>query len=140
MSVVEGKEYARERSTGELVKELSHETSTLVRQEIALAKTELAEKGRLAGVGAGLLAAGAVAGLLMLGTLSAFLVLALDGAMPAWAAALVVALMWAVVGAALAYAGKKKLEEMGTPVPEKTVDSVKEDIEWLKDRNRSDGR
>jgi uncharacterized membrane protein YqjE len=122
----------RSRSTGALVKDLTHHASTLVRKEIELAKVELAEKGKRAGVGAGLLGAAAVAGLLTLGTLTASLVLALDEAMPAWLAALIVTLLWGAATMVLALSGKQRLDAAGTPMPEKTVESVKEDIEWLK--------
>jgi uncharacterized membrane protein YqjE len=124
------------RSTGELVKDLSNQVSLLARQEIELAKAEMAEKGRRAGLGLGLVAAAGVSALLALGTLTACVVLALDGAMPAWLAALIVALTWSVVAAVLASVGKQKMEQAGTPVPEQTVESVKEDIKWLKDQTR----
>jgi uncharacterized membrane protein YqjE len=124
------------RSTGELVKDLSSQVSLLARQEIELAKAEMAEKGRRAGLGLGLVAAAGVSALLALGTLTACVVLALDGAMPAWLAALIVALAWSVVAAVLASVGKQKMEQAGTPVPEQTVESVKEDIKWLKDQTR----
>lgn len=126
------RERLRQRSTGELVKDLSQQASTLVRKEIDLAKVEMAEKGRQAGVGLGALAGAAVAALAALGALTAFLILALDGAMPSWAAALVVTLLWAAVGVVLGAVAREKLREMGSPVPEKTVDTLKEDIEWLK--------
>lgn len=138
MAVTEARQ--RERSTGDLVKDLSRETSTLVRQELALARAEMAEKGKKATAGAAMLAGAGVAALLMLGALTAFLILLLDEAMPPWSAALLVTVLWGIVGAVLAYLGRDKLGEVGTPVPEKTMDSVKEDIEWLKDRNRSEAR
>src|SRR5688572_28959702 len=141
MTVIDGRRQAvRDRSTGELVKDLSRDTSLLVRQEIALAKAEMAEKGEKAGIGLGMLAGAAVAALLMLGTLTTFLVLALDGAMPAWTAALVVTLLWGVVAGVLSLLGRQTLREMGSPMPEQTMESVKEDIEWLKERNRSEVR
>ncbi len=124
------------RSTGELVKDLSNQVSLLARQEIELAKAEMAEKGRKAGLGLGLVAAAGVSALLALGTLTAAAVLALATAMPAWLAALIVALAWGVVAAVLASVGRQKVEQAGTPVPEQTVESVKEDIEWLKDQTR----
>ena len=135
----------RERSTVQLVKDLTHQASTLVHQEaelvkvelsenIELAKTELTEKGRKAGVGVAAFAAASVAGLLALGTFTAFLVLALDGVMPNWAAALCVAGLWVLVGVPLALYGRTKIQEVGTPVPEKTVEAVKEDVAWLKDQ------
>jgi uncharacterized membrane protein YqjE len=122
----------RERSIGALIRLLSEQASLLVRQEVELAKVELTEKGKRASAGAGALAAAGVAGLLALGSLTAFLVLALDAAMPAWLAALLITLLWALVGIALGLYGRQKLEEAGRPVPEKTMETVKEDIEWLK--------
>jgi uncharacterized membrane protein YqjE len=122
----------RDRSTGELVKDLSREASALVRQEIQLAKTEMAEKAVDAGAGLAALVSAALAGLLALGALTAFLILALEEAMPAWAAALCVTVLWAIVGVALALFGREKLREMGKPIPEKTVETLKEDIEWLR--------
>ena len=122
----------RNRSTGQLVKELSRQASTLIRQEIELAKTEMTEKGKRSGTGVAALGAAAIAGLLALGALTAFLVLALDGAMPAWTAALCVTALWAAVCAVLALYGREKLREAGAPVPEKTIETLKEDIEWLR--------
>lgn len=127
----------RQLSTGELVKELSRDVSTLVRQEVELAKTEMAEKGRKAGPAAGMLGGAGVAGLATLGTLAAFLILVLDVVMPAWGAALIVTALWAAVAGMLALRGREKAHEIGKPIPEKTVDSVKEDVKWLKGRKRS---
>ncbi len=101
MTTVDGREDLRERSTADLVKDLSQQASTLVRQELQLAKTEMAEKGKQAGRGAAVLAAAVVAALLALGALTAFFVLALDGAMPNWAAALCVTVLWALVAGGL---------------------------------------
>ena len=126
--------HVRERGGGELLKDLSGQTSTLVRQEVELAKAELAEKGKKAGAGAGLFGGAAVAGLMTLGALTAFAILVLALALPAWGAALLVTAVWAAIAAALALLGRQKLREMGTPVPEQTVESVKEDVQWLKDR------
>jgi uncharacterized membrane protein YqjE len=124
----------RERGMGELVKNLSGQMSTLVRQEVELAKTEMAEKGKKAGVGAGLFGAAGVAAILMLGSLTALVILALATAIPAWAAALVTTVLWGAVAGALALVGRTKMRELGTPVPEKTVETVKEDVQWLKNR------
>jgi uncharacterized membrane protein YqjE len=126
----------RHRPTVELVKTLSQQVSTLAHQEVALAKAELAEKGKKAGVGAGLLTGGGVAALLALGSLTAFLILLLDLVTPAWLAALIVTLLWFVVAAVLALQGKEKVQEVGKPLPEKTVESVKEDVAWLKHPTR----
>ena len=75
-----------------------------------------------------------VAGLMALAALTAALILLLALAIPGWVAALVVALIWAAVGAFLALKGRDKVKEASPPVPEQTVETVKEDIEWLKNR------
>jgi MFS family permease len=122
----------RDAGVGELLKQLSQETSTLVRQELALAKAELAEKGRRAGIGAGMMGAAAVVGLAALGALVAFLILVLAEAMAAWGAALIVTLALGALAGALALVGKNKIKEATPPVPEQAVESVKEDVEWAK--------
>jgi putative superfamily III holin-X len=124
----------RDRGTGELIKQLSNQVSTLVRQEAELAKAEAAEKGKKAGAGAGMFGGAGVAGLLTLGSLTAFLILVLALAIPAWASALLVTALWAAVAAVLALQGRNKLRDMGMPIPEKTVETVKEDVQWLKNR------
>jgi len=135
----------RQRSTLQLVKDLTHQATTLVHQEVELvkvelnenlelAKAELAEKGKKASTGVAAFAAAGVATLLALGSLTAFLILALDGAMPDWAAALCVTGLWAIVALPLALYGRSELQDMGTPVPEKTLESLKEDVAWLKDQ------
>ena len=121
----------RERSLGELVGNLSSQTSTLVRQEIELAKAELSQKGKVAGKGVGLLAGGAVFGLLALGALTAGLIALLDKAMATWVAALIVMVLWAVIAAVLAKAGQSALKRATPPAPQ-TVETVKEDIQWAK--------
>jgi uncharacterized membrane protein YqjE len=122
---------ARERPIGELVKDLSQQTSTLVRKEIELARAELTEKGKVAGKGTGLLAGAAVAALLALGALTAGLIALLDKAMATWVAALIVMALWAIVAAVLAKAGQSSLKRATPPAPQ-TVETVKEDIQWAK--------
>src|SRR4051794_38557584 len=122
---------ARERPIGDLVKELSSQTSTLVRQEIELARVELQQKGKLAGKGAGMLGGAAVAALLALGALTAGLIALLDLAVATWVAALIVMALWAVVALVLAKAGQKSLQKATPPAPQ-TVETVKEDIQWAK--------
>jgi hypothetical protein len=122
---------ARERPIGELVRDLSQQTSTLVRKEIELARAELQQKGKVAGKGAGLLGGAAVAGLLALGALTAALIALLDKAMATWVAALIVMALWAIVAAVLAKAGQGALKRATPPAPQ-TVETVKEDIQWAK--------
>jgi Putative Actinobacterial Holin-X, holin superfamily III len=127
----------RDQSIGELVKDLAGETSTLVRREIDLAKAEMTERAKLAGKGAATLAAGAIAALLALGALTACLIAALDLAMPTWLAALIVAVVYAAIAGVLAQIGRKQVQEAAPPVPEETIESVKEDVQWAKTRTRS---
>jgi uncharacterized membrane protein YqjE len=127
----------RDHSIAELVKDLATETSTLVRQEIELAKAELTDRGKRAGKGAGMLGAGAAVGLLALGALTAVLIAALDLAMPTWLAALIVTVVYAAIAGVLIQIGRKQVQEAAPPVPEETIDSVKEDVQWAKTRMRS---
>jgi len=127
----------RDQAIGDLLKQLSQETSTLVRQELELAKAEMTVKAKEGGKGAGLLGGAGVAALLLLGSLTATLMAILDTFMDFWVAALIVTLIWGAVAAVLALQGRNKLQEAGPPVPEQTRDSVKEDVEWAKTRTRS---
>ena len=127
----------REQPIGELLKQLSQETTTLVRQELELAKAEMAEKGKQAGKGAGMFGGAGVVGFLALGALTAALILALDTGMKAWLAALIVGLVYAAIAGVLALTGKKEVQQAAPPVPEQTVDSVKEDVQWAKTRTPS---
>jgi protein-S-isoprenylcysteine O-methyltransferase Ste14 len=124
-------------SFAELVKDLSRDVSTLVRQEIELAKAEVTEKGKRAGAGAGLLAGAAAVALAVVGGLMATIILVLDLAMPAWLAALLTTLLFAAVAGALAMVGRQRLREAGPPVPERAKESVKEDVRWAKTRATS---
>jgi len=127
----------RERPLGDLVKQLAEQTSTLVRQEVELAKAEVAQKGQQAGKGAGLLGAAAVIGLLAAGALTAFLIMLLDGALANWLAALVVAVVFGAIAAILALQGRNRIRAATPAKPEQTVETVKEDVEWAKTRAAS---
>jgi hypothetical protein len=130
----------RERPLGELLRMLSQETTTLVKQELDLAKAEVQQKGKQAGVGAGFLGGAGVAGLLALGALTACLILALANVMPDWLAALIVAVLWGIVAAVLGLRGRDKVKDAAPPVPEQTAETLKEDVEWAKARMKSDNR
>jgi uncharacterized membrane protein YqjE len=127
----------RSNSTGELVKQLSEQTSTLVRQELDLAKAELAAKGKIAGAGAGMLGGAGVATLLALGALTACVIALLDKAMATWVAALIVTVIWGAVAAVLALAGRDRVKAASPATPEQTVETVKEDVQWAKTRAKS---
>ena len=127
----------RDRSTADLLKKLSDQTTTLVRREIDLAKAELAEKGKKAGLGAGMFGGAGLFGVGAFAALTTCLIAALDSAMPLWLAALIVAVIYGAVAAVLALTGKVKVQEAGPPVPEQAIESTKEDVEWAKTRARS---
>jgi hypothetical protein len=127
----------RERSIGELFSKLSNETSTLIRQEMELARAEMTEKGKEAGKGAGLFGGAGAVGLLGAGALTAGVILLLDLAIAAWLAAIIVGLVYVAVAAFLGLKGRDRIQAATPPVPEQTVDTVKEDVEWAKTRARS---
>jgi len=127
----------RERSIGELFGKLSDETSTLIRQEMELARAELTEKGKEAGKGAGLFGGAATVALLGAGAITAGIILLLDLAIAAWLAAIIVGLIYVGVAAILGLQGRDRMKRATPPVPEQTVDTVKEDVEWAKTRAQS---
>jgi len=129
----------REQSIGDLLKQLSQETTTLVRKELELAKAEVTEKGKQAGIGAGMFGGAGVAGLLALGSLTAFLIALLATQMEVWLAALIVTVIWAVVAGVLALLGRNKVQEATPPAPQ-TVETIKEDVQWAKTQKPSAGR
>ena len=126
-----------ERSVGELLRELSAETSTLVRQEVQLAKAELTEKAKQAGRGAGLVVGAAVMGLALLGAFAAFLIAVIALAVPVWLSAAIVTVLYGVIAGVLALAGKKALQQAVPAKPEQTIDTLKEDAQWAKTQAKS---
>jgi hypothetical protein len=120
-----------ETSVGELIGNISNDLSTLFRQEVELAKAEVKAEASKAGKAAGMLGAAAFAGYLVIVLLSFALVYALSNVMDAGWAALIVAVIWAIIGGVLYANGRKKLKDVD-PVPHRTVDTIKEDAEWLK--------
>jgi hypothetical protein len=111
-----------DRPIGELMRQLSDQTTTLVRQEIELAKAEMTAKGKQLGAGAGLFGGAGVLGLYAVGAITACLILALSTAVAGWLAALI---------------GKKKTQAGAPPVPERAISSTKEDVEWAKTRAKT---
>jgi uncharacterized membrane protein YqjE len=128
---------ARERPTAELMRELADQTTSLVRKEIELAKLELAEKGKKAGMGAGMFGGAGLFGVGAFATLTTCLVLALDTVVSGWLAALIVTVVYAAIAGVLALRGKQQVKQAGPPVPERALDSTKEDLEWVKTRAKS---
>jgi len=137
MAEANGQTELRDRPVGDLMKDLSEQTSTLVRKEVELAKAELAVKGKRAGVGAGMFGGAGLFGLFAFGCLTATLILALATAVAPWLAALIVTLVYGAIAGVLALQGKNKVQEATPPIPERAVDSTKEDVEWVKTRAKS---
>jgi uncharacterized membrane protein YqjE len=130
----------RSESTAELVKDLSRDISQLVHQEIELARAEMTEKGKKAGIGLGMFGGSAAFGLATLGGSMATIIVLLDYLMPLWLAALITTVVYGLVAAVLAMRGRDELKDAGAPIPERTRDSVKEDIQWAKTRAQSKDR
>jgi uncharacterized membrane protein YqjE len=124
----------RERPTSELLRQLSDQTTTLVRQEIELAKLEFREKGKKAGQGAGMFGGAGVFGLYAVGALTATIVLALATFLPGWVAALIVTVVYGAIAGVLALRGRSQVKQATPPVPEQAVETTKEDVRWVKTR------
>jgi membrane protein len=127
----------QDRPLGELVQDLSRQTSTLIRQEMRLAQAELTEKGRHAGKGAGMFGGAGVVALYGVGALIAAAILGLATVLEPWIAAAAIGAVLLLVAGILALTGKKELEEAGPPKPEQAIDSVQRDIETVKAMARS---
>jgi uncharacterized membrane protein YqjE len=121
-------------SVGELISQMAAQTSTLVRQELELAKVELSEKGKEAGVGIGLLGAGGIVALFAVGALVAAAIIALATAVAPWLSALIVAAVIGVVAGVLALMGRGHVRRAAPPTPAETVDTVREDVRFVRER------
>lgn len=128
---------ADEKPLGELVQDLSRQTSTLIRQEMRLAQAELAEKGKHAGRGAGMFGGAGVVALYGVGALIAAAILGLATVLEPWIAATAIGVALLLIAGILALTGKKELEEAGPPKPEQALDSVQQDIATVKARAKS---
>jgi VIT1/CCC1 family predicted Fe2+/Mn2+ transporter len=127
----------RERPLGEVAKDLTSDLSLLVRQEIELAKAEMAQKGRTAAPGLGMFGGAGIVALCAAGAITAFLVLVFSLFLPDRAAALIVGAVLAALAYVLIRQGKERVADAGKPVPEQTIETVKEDVEWAKTRASS---
>lgn len=119
-------------STGELVNRLTEQATELIRSELALAKAEMAAKAKHAGVGAGLFGGAGIVALYGLGALVATAILALALVVPAWLAALIVAVVLFAIAGIVALVGKKQVSQATPAAPEQTVESVKRDVDTVK--------
>jgi len=123
----------RQASVGELVKQASEQLSDVVRGEMRLAQAEMKEKGKRAGVGGGMLGGAALFGLLALWSLVVAAIAAFALLLPVWASALVVAGGLALLAGVTALAGKQRLGSATPPKPERTLSSVKADVEAVRE-------
>ncbi|WP_433073598.1 phage holin family protein [Dactylosporangium sp. CA-052675] len=119
-------------STAELVRRAAEQVSTLVRDELALAKVELVEKGKRAGIGGGLFGAAAVLAWFAVGLLLTLLVVLLDLVWPLWLAVLVVLVVVLAAAGIAALLGKRELRQATPPVPQQAVDGVHADVDTVK--------
>src|SRR4051794_34534914 len=124
-------------SVAELFKQLSEQTTRLVRDEVELAKAELGEKAKSAGMGAGMFGGAGLFGLYAVGALTATIILALATFLPGWVAALIVTVVYGAIAGVLALRGKSQVKEATPPVPEQAVETTKEDVRWVKTRAQS---
>jgi Flp pilus assembly protein TadB len=122
-----------QRPTAELVKTASEQISRLVRDELRLAQAELTQKGKHAGIGAGLFGAGGLIALYGVAALLTAVVILLAYVMPAWLAAVIVGVLLLGVAAVLALVGKKQVQQATPAVPEDTVRNVKADVQAVSD-------
>jgi hypothetical protein len=123
-----------EQSLADLTRPLSLQTTQLARQEVELAKAELRAKGKRAAAGAGMFGGAGVFGFYAFGALTACIIAAIAQALDVWLAALIVAVVYGLVVAILALRGKRSVQQASPPVPERAVQSVKEDVRFTKQR------
>ena len=121
-----------ERGVSDLVKDLSQQTSTLVRQELELARAELTQHGKQAGIGIGMFGAAGFLGFFAFAALTTAIIAVLGTAMDTWIAALIVAAVYGAIAGVLAITGKGRVQQ-ATPPVEQTTDSVKEDVRFVRE-------
>ncbi len=123
-----------EASAGELVKNLTEQVSLLIRDELKLAEYEMTRKAKRLGRGAGMFGGSGLVALYAIGCLLAAAIIGLASVLPAWAAALIVGGALLVIAGVAALMGKSQVSKGVPPVPEQTVQSVKADVEEIKER------
>lgn len=126
-----------DRSLGDLLKDLMADASVLIKQEIALARVEMTEKAKVYARASAMLGVAAVVALFALGALTACIILAIHVALAAWLAALIVGVAYLIIAGIFALVGMARLRRAGKPVPEQTIQTIKEDVSWAKHQARS---
>jgi hypothetical protein len=135
--VRDGAETTGDGTTADLIRRLGHQLSTLLHQEIALAKAELTEKVRATGTGAGVGAGAGMLGFLGIAALVGAAVAGLANVVAVWLAALIVGVALVVLAGALGLVAVARIREGAPPIPTEALEQTKEDIEWLTTRARS---
>ncbi len=123
------------RSIADVLQDIVANVQTIIRAEIRLAKTEVKEEITKARAAVGMMASAAVAALFTVWLLLLTAFFALSTVMPFWAAALVLLIVMAIVTAILLAAGRKRLKTVSTK-PEKTIETMKENVQWVKTQTR----
>jgi uncharacterized membrane protein YqjE len=121
---------------GDLVRQLSEQTSSLVRKELQLAQLEMTEKGKRAAIGAGLFGGAGMVALYGIGAVIAAVILLLATAVAAWLSALIVAAVLLAAGGIAALIGKKQVQQAVPPQPEQAIQSTKRDVDHVKGKAR----
>jgi uncharacterized membrane protein YqjE len=134
MPEMNGRTELHDRPMGELVKQLSDQTTQLVRAEVELAKAELSEKGKKAGMGAGMFGGAGLFGVFGFAALTTAIIALLDLAMATWVAALIVAVVYFAIAGIAALMGKKKVAQATPLAPQQAIDTTKADLEVTKAR------
>jgi len=127
----------RDRPIGEVTTALTRDLTLLVRQELELAKAEMVEKGRVAALGLGMIGGAGMVALMAAGALTACAVLVLALFLPAWLSALLVAAALGATAYLLAMRGRTEIGKAGNLIPEQTIETIEEDVEWAKARATS---
>ncbi len=128
---------SQDKTTADLLRTLSTQVTTLVHQEMELAKAELSEKTKKFGVGAGMFGAAGIIGILATATLIAAAVAGIATVLSVWLSILIVGAFLLVVAGILAITGVTEVAQGTPPIPEEALESTKEDVTWLKTQARS---
>lgn len=127
---------ARDRSTTELVKLVTEQVSVLMRDELKLAQLELVGKGKRARAGAGMMGGGGLIALYGVACVIACVIIAISHALTAWLAALIIGVVLLVAAAVLTLAGRERLRQSGSPVPQEAVGGIKADVQEVREGAR----
>jgi len=125
-----------EQSVSDLVQQLSQQTATLVRQEMRLAQVELQEKGKRAGIGAGMFGGAGLVALYGVGAVIAAVIMLLATAVEPWVSGLIVGVVLLAIAGTVALLGRKQVEQATPPKPERAMESMQDDVEHVKERAR----